>query len=170
MWAVVMASFCDGYWLLVPGHRAQGVLFDLPHAIDGAKALIADDPVAVRVNFAIGDFFKSVPPGGDVYLLKSILHNWDDERATVILANCRRAMTSEAKLMLIERVMPESMTESLRDQVLVRADLNVLVGHGGRERTAAEISCLLLACGFTVMKFLSVTPHHALIVANPKSG
>lgn len=152
----------------LPGRR--GVIFDRPQAIEGAKALLADDELSSRIELLAGDFFEAVPGGGDLYLLKSILHNWDDERASVILRNCRAAMSAHSKLVLIERVMPERMQASLRAQALARTDLNMMVGLGGRERTAAEISRLLVASDLTALTFLPLHHEHTLIEARPASA
>lgn len=141
----------------------HGILFDLPHAIDGAKTRMADTGIAARCDLVAGNFFESVPSGADIYLLKSILHNWDDERTTIILGNCRRAMPSQAKLVLIERVMPERMKESARERALARTDLNMLVGLGGRERTEEEFAALLASSGLRAVKFLPAAPDYTVI-------
>ncbi len=149
---------------ILAAHPAQrGVLFDLPHAIDGAKARMAGTAVALRCDFVAGNFFDTAPAGGDLYLLKSILHNWTDERATVILGNCRSAMPQHARLVLIERIMPERMNKSVREQALARTDLNMLVGLGGRERTEAEIARLLATSGFKAVRFLPLTSEYTLV-------
>lgn len=96
----------------------RGVLFELTHAIDGAAARLRDAGVGNRCELVAGSFFDSVPSGGDVYLMKSVLHNWDGERSTDILRNCRRAMSDAAKLVLVERVMPERMTGSMQEQAV----------------------------------------------------
>jgi hypothetical protein len=101
-----------------------------------------------------GDFFQVVPGGGDVYVLKSVLHNWDDDRCAVILANCRTAMAAGARLWLIERVMPARMTGSATDRAMARTDLNMLVGPAGRERRESEFVALLAAAGFRVEKLI----------------
>jgi hypothetical protein len=84
---------------------ARGVLFDLPATFSGAQILEAAD-VRDRCVISSGNFFDAVPGGGDVYVLKSVIHDWDDDRAVVILANCRRAMHPAGTLLLIERVIP----------------------------------------------------------------
>jgi hypothetical protein len=135
-----------------PGIR--GTLFDLPHAIAGAAALVNDAGVAPRCTLVTGSFFDGVPEGGDIYLLKSILHNWDDARAAEILVSCRRAMVKGVRLVLVERIMPARIHNAAADRGVVRADLNMLVGLGGRERTAAEFATLLAESRFEVRAFL----------------
>jgi hypothetical protein len=129
---------------------ARGVVFDLPHVADGAGEYARKAQLAERCSFVAGDFFESVPPGGDIYLLKSIIHNWDDERCVVILGNCRRAMSRDCRLVLVERVMPARVEASIAHQALARSDLNMLVGIGGKERTEAQIRSLLEQSGFTL--------------------
>jgi SAM-dependent methyltransferase len=92
---------------------------------------------------AAGSFFEAVPHGADAYLLKSVLHNWDDERAVAILRTCAAAMRPGARIVLFERIVPERLTASPGDQDVARSDLNMLVGCGGRERTAAQFRELL---------------------------
>jgi hypothetical protein len=130
---------------------ARGVLYDLPHAIDtGAGAILARAGVAEHCECVAGSFFDSVPAGGDVYLLKSILHDWDDERCMVILRNCRSAMPARARLLIIERIVPERVGSTPRDQAIARSDLNMLVALSGRERTEAEFSVLLESAGLRI--------------------
>jgi hypothetical protein len=96
-----------------------------------------------------GDFFTRVPEGGDVYLLKSVLHDWDDERCRTILTQCRAAMSPRARLVIVEIVLPDHTTN---DPDLVPGallDLIMLAGAGGRERTRSEFAALLDAAGAT---------------------
>ena len=130
--------------------RTRGILFDLPHAIDGAREHWKASGLLERCTLLLGSFFESIPPDGDLYLLKSVLHNWDDERCAAILVNCHRAMPSHAKLNVVERVMPPRIEPSLSHQTLARSDLNMLVGPGGKERTAAEYRALLEPAGFHI--------------------
>ena len=92
---------------LLRAHPAlRGVLFDLPQVAAGARPLLEAQGVADRCATVGGDFFAAVPDGGDVYVLAQILHDWDDERCGVILANCRRAMRPGGKLLVVEQVLP----------------------------------------------------------------
>ena len=117
----------------------RGIVFDRPHAIDTAPALD-------RCERMTGDFFEAIPPGADVYVMKSILHNWDDARCRKILAQCRRAMGAGASLLLVERVLPESPSGEPSERPLARSDLNMLVGFSGRERMLAGFRALLAGC------------------------
>lgn len=91
---------------------ARGVLFDRPAVIQAA-ASVGDPSLTDRTQLVSGDFFVSVPAGGDVYLLKSVLHDWTDERARAILTTCRRAMPSGSALLVVERLVPERMRADL---------------------------------------------------------
>jgi hypothetical protein len=93
-----------------------------------------------------GDFFTSVPVGGHTYILRSVIHDWDDAQAVAILKNCHRAMQGQGKLLLVERVMPEQAAQAPQ---VVLADLEMLVmTPGGRARTEAEFRGLFAAAGF----------------------
>lgn len=134
--------------ILAAHPHIEGVLFDLPHAIQDARSRIAAKGLAARCVALAGSFFESVPGGCDAYVLKSVLHNWDDGHCALILEQCRRAMPAGARVLLVERVMPRSVTGAASDRLLARSDLNMLVGLGGRERTQEEFRGLLEASGF----------------------
>jgi hypothetical protein len=95
-----------------------------------------------------GSFFESVPPGGDLYLLKSILHNWDDDRSIAILSKCRDAMRPGSRLVIVERVVPAGNDPSEAKLF----DINMLVVLGGLERTEAEYRRILEATGFELAR------------------
>jgi hypothetical protein len=120
-----------------------GVLVERPGMLELAHGYLAEQGVADRCELVEGDFFSAVPAGGDVYVLKSVLHDWDDERCIAILQSCRAAMDRAARLAIIELLMPERMTPG--DPMLSAAllDLIMLAYAGGRERTEAEFTRLL---------------------------
>lgn len=128
--------------------QARGVLFDMPHAMDEGKRHLKKAGVADRCEFVSGSFFESVPAGADTYVLKSIIHDWNDERAKAVLETCRRATPDGARLLLVERVMPERLQASADDQMTAHSDLNMLVVLAARERTEAEFVALLESAGF----------------------
>lgn len=130
---------------------AHGILFDLPHVIESATPAIAAQDVAGRCQLVGGDFFESVPAGADVQVLKQILHDWDDERATAILASCRRALAPGGRLLLLEMVLPPDN----RPSAVQPMDINMLVMLGGRERTEAEYGGLLAAAGFRLERVIA---------------
>jgi hypothetical protein len=128
----------------------RGVLFDLPHVIEGAQGLLTSVGVADRCECVGGSFFESVPGGADAYLLSVVIHDWNDERARTILQNCRAAMGTSGRLLLVERVVPAS--EPSLDVAL--PDLQMLVGPGGCERTAQEFDALLSSAGFRLTRIV----------------
>ncbi len=148
----------------------RGTLFDLPHAMGGAAARLAEAGVIARCALVTGSFFESIPEGGDVYLLKSILHNWDDNQCRAILANCRRSMLPDARLLLVERVMPTQLGTTSRDRAIARSDLNMLVGLSGRERSAMELDRLLRSTGFEILNGQILMGEFSLIEAVPTRG
>ena len=98
--------------ILKANPRLRGIVFDQPAAAERATAQISQNNLAERCAAIGGDFFKEVPIGGDAYLLKHVIHDWDDERAVTILRNCHRAMTPQAKLLIIEGVYPKRIDQS----------------------------------------------------------
>ena len=125
----------------------RGVLFDMAHATQAARVRLDEAGLAERCEVVTGSFFDAVPAGADAYLLKSILHDWDDKHCSLILAQCARAMRPNARLMIVERMMPEHFSVSAPDQAIARSDLNMLIGPGGCERTYAQYCSLLKAAG-----------------------
>ncbi|MCC7259169.1 MAG: SAM-dependent methyltransferase [Gammaproteobacteria bacterium] len=128
----------------------HGVLFDQPQVLAAPEAL-ADARFAGRWEAATGDFFRSIPPGGDLYLLKRILHDWDDARALAILAACREALRGQARLLVVDAVMKPG-NEPDPNKFL---DVNIMALNGGRERTAEEFRALAAEAGLSV---LGITP------------
>jgi len=135
--------------LLQVAPSAQGILFDLPHVIEKAPEIDRAEPVS-------GDFFQEVPKGGDLYLLKHILHDWDDERCAAILKNVHRAAQPNSKLLVMEMLVPEQPEPS----PVFYLDLTMLVLLEGRERTRQEFETLLSGAGFEVER---VTPTSSMI-------
>lgn len=131
--------------------QMKGVLYDLAPAAEGAKRRLAEEGVADRCEVASGDFFESVPAGGDAYMMKHIIHDWDEERAVAILKNCHRAMAANGRLLLIEAVIAPGNEPSLGKLM----DINMLILPGGRERTEAEYAELFTKAGFSLTK---ITP------------
>jgi orsellinic acid C2-O-methyltransferase len=146
-----------------PGPR--GVLFDLSHAMEGARRAIEESGLAVRCDLVCGDFFESVPGEADAYILKSVLHDWDRERGLRILRNCRQAMRPTARLLIIEPVVPERFAATAADQAIARSDLTMLIAHAAQERSEAAYRELLGAAGFSVARLLPVGGGFTLIEA-----
>ena len=126
----------------------EGIAFDLARCEPDAKAHFDRLGIAGRCRFMAGSFFEAVPAGADTILMKSILHNWKDDRCEVILRNCRDALPASGTLIVIERIMPELATTEPQDRSCAMSDLNMLRGPGGRERTEAEYRRLGVLAGF----------------------
>jgi hypothetical protein len=140
-----------------------GVLFDQPHVVAGADAVLDEAAVADRCRVIAGDFFESVPSGGDAYLLKWIVHDWEDAEATAILRVVRSAIGANGRLLVVERDLGEP-NESPWAKL---SDLNMLVGPGGRERTEEEYAALFAEAGFRVAKVTRAGPELAVFEGVP---
>jgi hypothetical protein len=127
----------------------QGTLVDLPQTVEDARTFLDGQGQGVggRCKVIAGDFFQTVPPSGDAYALRWILHNWDDTHAVAILGNCRRAMPSHARVLIFERIVPTGNAPA-DSKVL---DLNMMIMQGGRERTEAEFTMLLGRAGLELV-------------------
>jgi hypothetical protein len=145
-------TFLSGLLGAWPGVR--GVVLDLPHAEAAAHKQLASAGLGERCSFVGGDFLREVPVGGDVYLLKGILHNWSDDAATVILRNCRRAMTADGRVTLLEWLVPTGDTPHPSKLI----DLSMLTVYGGRERTEQELLRLLRSAGLRLGRIVNAAP------------
>ena len=141
----------------------QGVLFDLDHVVAGAGPLIDRTGVADRCTTVAGDFFAAVPAGGDAYIMKHILHDWDDDRALVILGNIRQALggRTRGRLLLLEAVVQAGNAPDLSKLI----DIGMLVFLGGRERTAEEFRALLDRAGFDLTRIVPTASAVSIIEA-----
>jgi ubiquinone/menaquinone biosynthesis C-methylase UbiE len=153
--------------ILKANPAAHGVLFDLPHAIDNGRRHLESAGLTQRCSFVAGNFFESIPSGADGYVLKSIIHDWNDERSQVILENCQRAIGPSGRLLLVERIMPERLEASPAHQSLVRSDLNMMIALAAQERSEAEFRRLLSAAGFYVTQIVPVGFTFSIIEAVP---
>jgi hypothetical protein len=134
--------------ILSANPRLRGVLHDLPGVVASADA-VRRGPVADRCEIVGGNFFEGVPAGADAYLLSGVIHDWDDEAATKILRNCRRAIRPDGTLLLVEAVLTPSSAPS---RALM--DVLMMVLTGGRERTEDEFRSLLQAAGFSLTRVI----------------
>jgi hypothetical protein len=149
--------------VLVSNPNGRGVLFDQPHVVSGAPALLAAAGVDTRCEVVGGSFFESVPDGGDAYVMKAVIHDWDDERAAMVLRTCRRHLALSAMLLLVERVLARP-NEGAASKL---SDLNMLVSPGGRERTFPEYVALLERCGFGAVREVPTRGPVSVIEALP---
>lgn len=130
---------------------ARGVLFDRPEVVDGAGTTLEEAGVNDRVDRVGGSFFESVPEGGDVYLLKHILHDWNDDECVKILRNVCEAMVLDGRVVVVEMLITDKGPPSPAPLL----DVNMLVMHTGKERTAEDFAALFAQAG---LKLHAVTP------------
>ena len=143
--------------------QLRATVLDLATVADGAQRLLADAGLTERASFIAGDFFGEIPRGGDLYLLKSVIHNWNDAAAANILRGCRRAMSDDARVILIERVIPAANVPS--EATLF--DINMLVVLGSQERTESEYRALFDAAGFRLTRVVPTDSPMSLIEGVP---
>ncbi|GFG49869.1 hypothetical protein MAGR_13100 [Mycolicibacterium agri] len=139
----------------------RGILFDSPSVVEGAPTLLKAAGVSERCAIIGGSFFESVPAGGDAYVLKHIIHDWDDDDALRILRNVRAAMRPHAKVLLVEMVVPDDDREHMAKLL----DLEMLVALAGRERTAAQYAELLGRAGLRYTRTVPTVGPVSLIEA-----
>ena len=141
----------------------QGVVADRPDVVERAKKEIAASGLGARCRAVAIDFFREVPGGADAYVLKHVIHDWDDERARTILANCRRVVPPNGRLLLVEGVYPPRIDGSPESRGAAANDVNMLVSTGGRQRSEAEFRSLYSAAGFRLTKIVP-TPARASVI------
>lgn len=146
--------------ILKANPELSGVLFDVPPVIEGARALLEREGVEGRVERVAGDFFASVPRA-DAYILKHIIHDWDDERAAVILRNINAAMPPEGRVLIVETVVPEGNAPHY-SKIL---DLEMLTSPGGIERTEEEYAALLADAGLRLARVVPTCSPFSIIEA-----
>jgi predicted O-methyltransferase YrrM len=147
-----------------PGLR--GVLFDRPEVAEGAKRHLAAAGMLDRCEVMGGDMFAAIPRGGDTYVFSRVIHDWDDERATLALRNCRRVIDPRGTLLVVEEVIPPGDAPSTGKL----SDLNMLVGPGGQERTEAEYRALYTAAGFELTRIMPTPSRMSIIVGVPREA
>jgi len=141
----------------------KGILFDLPHVADGARAVMASVGLADRCDIQRGDFFTAVPAGGDAYILSWIIHDWDHVRAATILRQCRQAMTTTGRLLLVEAVIPPG-NEPHAGKIM---DFVMLTALGGQERTKDQYEGLLRDAGFRLSAVVPTASPMSIIEGRP---
>jgi orsellinic acid C2-O-methyltransferase len=149
----LLAGFLDEH------PHLRGILFDTPA---GATATV----VGERCEVVTGDFFQAVPTA-DAHVVKSVIHDWDDERSVTILTRVREAMPAHGVLLLVEPVLPEDPALLADQRMLLMSDLNMLVCTGGRERTEAEFAALLTAAGLRLTGVTEADRGYSVLRAVP---
>jgi SAM-dependent methyltransferase len=145
----------------------RGIVYDQPSTATRAKKHIEENGLAERCQAFGGDFFKEVPAGGDAYILKHVIHDWDDSRATAILRNCHRAIGPQGKLLIVEGVYPARIDQSVESRGAAANDVNMLVNTGGRQRSEAEFRSLFEAAGFKLTKIVPTGVRFSVIEGVP---
>ncbi len=143
----------------------HGVLFDLDHAVQHAQEHLREAGVGDRVTVTSGDFFAALPQPVDAVLLKSVLHDWNDDDAVRILQRAREALSSDGRVLVIERVMPGQVLDLPEHRTTTRSDINMLVGLGGRERSVEDYDALLMSAGLLRRRMLSAAGAFSVIEA-----
>jgi hypothetical protein len=144
--------------------QMQGVLFDLPHVVARAAQPIASAGLADRCRIESGDFFKAVPAGADAYVMRHIIHDWNDEQCRTILKNIHSVMPAHGKLLVIESVIPPG-NDPFGGKLL---DLVMLLIPGGKERTAEEYRKLFASAGFILSRIVP-TPGEISVIEGVKA-
>ena len=164
--ASVVADIGGGTGALVAGvllehPELKGIVFDIPGGLGETAAYLAERRLADRCQIIEGSFLESVP-SADVYLLKDILHDWDDDHATQILTVCRRGINPGGRLMIVERVAPSHVRDDPIHFASAVTDLHMMVQLGGRERTLEDFDVLFKATGFEATRFTPGEIFHLL--------
>ena len=141
----------------------RGVLFDRPHVVSDAPALLEAHGVEERVAIEPGDFFEGVPAGGDAYLLSHIIHDWNEDQCLTILGHCRNAIGPDGRLLIVETILPPGDTPH---QGKVQ-DMVMLVIPGGQERTEAEYASLLAKADFRLNRVVPTESVVSVVEALP---
>lgn len=149
--------------VLVANPVMEGILFDLPQGTAEAQSLLKAKGVEGRCQVKAGSFFDAVPAGGDVYMLSRILHDWPDEKAAIILTNCRKAIKEGGTLLIRENILPEQNAEEKATEL----DVIMLAVTGGEERTESEWQNLLKSAKFKVTRFHRKKGELDLVEAKP---
>src|SRR5579872_7294883 len=144
--------------------QMRGLVFDLPETARAARDFLARAGLEARCAFLGGDFFEQVPAGYEVYVLAHVLHDWNDDQAIWILRKCREAMSTGARLLIVEAVLPDGNIPHHRKLM----DLLMLTVTGGVERGRNEFADILTKSGFVLSEVYPTTTHQSLIEARPK--
>jgi O-methyltransferase/methyltransferase family protein len=153
--------------ILGTSRSLEGTLFDLPHVVANARGVLSEAGILERVHIVPGSFLEGAPPAGDTLLLKTIIHDWDDARAEVILLNCRKAVSSQGRLLIIERELPNVGEHRTAIEPFL-LDLEMLVmSPGGRERTRQEFANLLSAAQFDLVRVVTTEAPVSIFEARP---
>ena len=147
--------------ILLAHDDMKAIVFDLPDAVENARKQIELTGLGSRCEVVGGNFFEHIPPGGDCYLMASVIHDWDDEHSLRILKQCRRAMDQGTRLLVVDCVI----TDDSEPRFSKLLDLQMLVVTGGLERTEARFTELLAAAQFRVTRIIRTAVPESIIEA-----
>ena len=143
----------------------QGILLERPPTLEKARRILEERGLLGRCRLVPGDFRQSVPEGADVYVMKNVLHDWDDIAAISILSACRRSMKPDARLLVVQRLFPATIRDEPYVRHMIEADLMQMLYNGGRERTLEEYRALMAAAGLELTWSLTTLGETTLIEA-----
>ena len=149
--------------ILASAPKLRGTLFDQPAVIEQAKSDAILAPFGDRCDLVGGSFFEAVPSGADAYIMKHIIHDWDDEHAAKILVNCRRAMKPGGKLLVVDRVIGAPNVPDPKKFF----DVAMMLMPGGRERSEPEWQSLYADAGFRITRIVQTPAPHSIIEGVP---
>jgi hypothetical protein len=149
--------------ILTAHPRVQGILLDQAHVIARAREALEADDVLHRCRVVGGNFFEAVPEGGDAYLLKWVLHDWNDEAAVAVLRSCRNAIGDGGTLIVVEHILGPR-NEGREGKLM---DLNMMVMTGGKERTRDEFAAIFQAAGFQLTRVARTNTPVSVIEGRP---
>ena len=149
--------------LLQAAPAARGTVFDTESGLADTEQLLREYGVRDRCTLAVGSFFDRVPAGGDVYILRQILHDWPDDRAAEILAACRRSMRVGEQLLVIDQILPDMLTDDPAQRYAFEMDLHMFVLFGARERAESELTAMITHAGFAVSHIVPTQPERTLV-------
>jgi orsellinic acid C2-O-methyltransferase len=153
--------------VLLASHPSMtGAVCDLAYLALPATRYLERAGVADRARFVAGDFFQSVPRGYDAYVMKFVIHDWDDESAARILTHCRAVAAPSARVILVEQVVPDVLGTSVADQAVIRTDLTMMT-VGGKERTVEEYRALLAGAGWRLEQVARASAEFSVLEAAP---
>jgi hypothetical protein len=154
--------------MLEQNAQMRGTIFELPQVAAHARQRVAAAGLASRCEVIEGDALVGVPPGADAYMLKSVIHNWEDDQAAEMLHNCRSVMQAQGKVIVIERLLPERADPS--DELVLGkllSDIMMMLLAGGRERTEHECKNLLARAGLHLNRVVPTPGPPSIIEAVP---
>jgi orsellinic acid C2-O-methyltransferase len=146
----------------------RGIVFDQPNVVERARKQASAAGLSPRLDVVGGSFFDAIPAGADAYMLKHVIHDWNDADATAILRNCRSAMTDRGRLLIVEGIYPPRIDGSLESRGAAANDVNMLVSTGGRQRSEEEFRALYRASGFELSRIVPTPAPVSVIEGVPR--